>query len=164
MKLYEITEQYMQLLDFAEDPDIDPQVLADTMESIEGEFEDKADGYAKVLLALDADAEAIKSEIDRLQGRKKALENNSKRIKENLQRAMILCDKRKFKTTLFSFNIQKNAPSVVIDETDIFKIPQEYIVFKDPEVNKTAIRDALKAGVDLEGIAHLQQGESLRIR
>ena len=164
MKLYEITEQYMQLLEFAEDPDVDPDVLADTMESIEGEFEDKADGYAKVIAQLEADAEAVKKEIDRLQGRKKAVEGNVKRIKENLQNAMILCDKKKFKTELFSFNIQKNAPSVVIDETDIFKIPQEYIVFKDPEVNKTAIRDALKAGVDLEGIAHLQQGESLRIR
>ena len=104
MKLYEITSQYLQLLELAEDPDMDPEILTDTMEAIQGDFEEKADGYAKVISNLTAEAEAVKKEIDRLQARKKAREGSAKRIKENLQRAMIDTDHKKFKTTLFSFS------------------------------------------------------------
>ena len=44
--LYELTTQLQALLEMAEDPEIDAQVIADTMEGIEGELEVKADGYA----------------------------------------------------------------------------------------------------------------------
>lgn len=164
MKLYEITSQYLQLLELAEDPDMDPEILTDTMEAIQGDFEEKADGYAKVISNITAEAEAVKKEIDRLQARKKALEGSAKRIKENLQRAMIETDHKKFKTTLFSFSVQKNAPSVVIDADDIWKLPAEFIIIPDPVADKTALKEALKSGKEYPGIAHLEQSESLRIR
>ncbi|MBE5996576.1 MAG: siphovirus Gp157 family protein [Lachnospiraceae bacterium] len=164
MKLYEITDQYLQLLELAEDPEVDPEVLADTMEALDGDFEEKADGYAKVIAQINADADAIKKETDRLTARRKALENSAKRIKDTLQMAMIACDKRKFKTTLFSFGIQKNPASVVMETDNVFEIPAEYLVMQDPTIDKNAIKDALKNGVDLTGIAHFEQGESLRIR
>jgi hypothetical protein len=37
-------------------------------------------------------------------------------------------------------------------------------VQQDPTIDKKKIKEDLKAGVDLEGIAHLEQTESLRIR
>ena len=49
MTLYELTNDYAELLLMAEDPDTDPQAFADTLEGIEGAIEDKADGYAKVI-------------------------------------------------------------------------------------------------------------------
>ena len=45
--IYELTEDYMNLLAMAEDPDIDEQAFMDTLEGIEGALEDKADGYVK---------------------------------------------------------------------------------------------------------------------
>jgi len=164
MTLYELTDQFKQLLEIASDPEVDPEVIADTMEAIEGDFEEKADGYAMVIRQLNADAKAAKEEADRLTARKKALENSADRITKNLQAAMVAVDKKKFKTALFSFGIQKNPASVVMDTTDVFKIPQEFITIPDPVINKAAIKDALKAGENLEGIAHFEQGESLRIR
>jgi hypothetical protein len=77
---------------------------------------------------------------------------------------MELTGKTKFKTDLFSFGIQKNAPSVVIDAVDIRDIPEDYLKFKEPEVDKTAIKNAINAGVDFEGLAHLEVSQSLRIR
>ena len=164
MTLYEITGMYETLLQMAEDPDVDPEVLKDTMEGIEGEFDDKADGYAKVIAQLKAEAEVIKKEADRLTARKRALEANAERIKATLEAAMIAADRRKFKTALFSFGIQKNPPKVVMDTDDIMAIPPEYIILPEPVADLTAIKDALKQGIELEGIAHLEQGESLRIR
>lgn len=162
--LYELTNDYLQILSMLEDSDLDSQTLADTMEGIEGEFEVKAENYAKVMKNLEGDILAIKTEIDRLTSKKKALENNIKNMKSTLQTAMETTGKTKFKTELFSFNIQKNAPSVVIDEQYIENIPDKYLKYKDPEIDKIAIKEALQKGKNLDGIAHLEQGTSLRIK
>lgn len=164
MTLYELTEQYMQLLAMAEDADTDPDVLADTMEGLTGELEEKADGYAKVIKSLQADAETIKAEEKRLHDRRTAIENNVDRLMQSLENAMRACNKPKFKTELFSFNIQKNPASVVMDEACIENIPAEYLVFQDPKIDRKKIKEDLQAGKDLDGIAHLEQSEKLRIR
>ena len=162
--IYELTQDYLRLLEMAEDPELDPEVIADTFEGIEGELEIKAENYAKVMKNLEGDIAALKAEEERLAKKRKAIENNIKRMKATLQEAMELTGKTKFKTELFSFGIQKNAPSVVIDAADIRDIPEDYLKFKEPEVDKTAIKNAINAGVNFEGLAHLEVSQSLRIR
>lgn len=163
MTIYELTDEYRQLLEMAEDPDVDPQTLADTMESIEAEIEDKADGYARVMKSMEADEEALAKEIKRLQERKSHLETTRKNMKERLKQAMEATGKTKFKTELFSFGIQNNAPSVVIDVEDVFKIPDDFLKYKDPEPDKNLIKQAINNGQKLD-FAHLEQTQSLRIR
>ena len=164
MTLYDLTAEYQALLQMAEDPDTDPEVLTDTMEALEGEIEDKADGYAIVMKELEASEQKIKNEVDRLNARRLSISNNIRCMKLRLQTSMIETGKTKFKTDLFSFGIQKNPPAVVIDEQYIENIPEKYLVQQDPVIDKKKIKEDLKAGVDLEGIAHLAQTESLRIR
>lgn len=164
MTLYEITGQYLELLNMAEDEDVDAETLATTMEMIEDDFEDKADGYAKIMKELEYGAKNLAEEIKRLQARKKSLEGKRDRMETCLQSAMTACGKPKFKTELFSYSIKKNPPSLVMDVTDLDEIPPYYLVQKDPEINKAAIKEALKNGEDVGGIAHLSQGESLLIR
>lgn len=159
--LYELTSEYLQLLEMAEDPDVDLQTIADTMEAIGGEIEDKADGYARVMKQIEANAAGIKAEIDRLTARKTSMENNVKRMKETLQAAMEATGKKKFKTALFSFGIQKNPASLKIDDPDA--VPENFLIPQPPKVDSAAIKDALKAGA-MYNFAHLEQGESLRIR
>lgn len=164
MTLYDLTAEYQALLQMAEDPDTDPEVLTDTMEALEGEIEEKADGYAIVMKELEATEQKIKTEVDRLNARRLSISNNIRCMKLRLQTSMIETGKTKFKTDLFSFGIQKNPPAVVIDEQYIENIPEKYLVQQDPVIDKKKIKEDLKAGVDLEGIAHLAQTESLRIR
>ena len=162
--IYEITQDYLKLMELASDPEIDPEIIADTFEGIDGELEIKAENYAKIMKNLEGDIAALKAEEERLAKKRKAIENNIKRMKAALQEAMELTGKTKFKTELFSFGIQKNAPSVVIDTADIRDIPEEYLKYKEPDVDKTAIKNAINAGVDFEGLAHLEVSQSLRIR
>lgn len=162
--IYELTDDFLRIQDMMEDPELDPQTLADTFEAVDGELELKAESYAKVMKNLEGDLAGIKAEIDRLTAKKRAIENNIKNMKATLQSVMEVTGKTKFKTELFSFGIQKNAPSVVIDEQYIENIPEEYLKFREPEINKIAIKDAINNGVDLSGIAHLEQSQSLRIR
>ena len=164
MTLYKLTEDYMNLLALAEDPDIDEQAFMDTLDGIGGAIEDKAENYAKVMRQLEADAAACDAESKRLKNKSKTIENNIRRMKQALQYAMVATGKTKFKTQLFSFYIQKNSASVVMDEQYIENIPERFLVRKDPEINRKAIRDAINAGEDLEGLAHLSETYSLRIR
>lgn len=162
--IYEITNDYLQIMAMLEDSDLDPQTLADTMEGIEGEFEIKAENYAKVMKNLEGDILAIKTEIDRLTAKKKALENNIKNMKSTLQTAMETTGKTKFKTELFSFSVRNNAPKVVMDEEYLENVPERFLKYSDPTINRSAIKEAIQNGEDLEGLAHLEQSTSLSIR
>ena len=157
--LYELTGQMELLKEMLEDPDADPQAVEDTMESIDFEIEDKAEGYAKIIRYLTGEAEMIGTEVERLSNRKKALLNNADRLKRALEASMIQLDKRKFKTTLFSFNIQKNPATVEI----VGKVPKKFLIEQEPKVDKKAIIDHVKAHGDTK-YAKLSQSESLRIR
>ena len=158
--LYELTGQYRELLELAESEELDKQLIADTLEGFDGEIEIKADGYAKVIRELEGKADLLKNEIERLSKRKSAIENNIKSMKEALQNAMFITGKTKFKTDLFSFNIQKNPPRLVIDRPE--EIPKEYLIPQEPKIDTSAIKEALKRQ-ELP-FAHLEQSESLRIR
>lgn len=162
--LYELTDEYLRFLD---EVDADDEAFIDTLESIEGEIEDKADNYAKLIKEFEAEAEKFDKESKRLADKRDAIKNKVSRMKRSLEQAMIVTGKTKFKTELFSFGIQKNTPSVVLsfddkDTAEIDKLPDRFVKVTKT-VNKTAIKDAINAGEDI-GFAHLEQSESIRIR
>lgn len=159
--LYELTEEWQQLIAMMDDPELDPQVLQDTMEALEGELEDKVDGYGKVIREVEAQKAALKAEIDRLTARSRAIDKNLDRLKEAVKQAMIATDKPKIKTALFTFSVAKKPASVVVDK-ELNEIPAFYQKVSYA-VDKTKIKDALKAGEQLD-FAHLEQGEALRIK
>ena len=157
--LYELKGQYLELLSMMEEG-ADEETIKDTLEGIEGEIEVKADNYARIIRQLESDANGLKTEIERMTDRKRALENHVSYLKNNLQDAMILTGKEKFKTELFSFGIQNNVPSVVID--DPTSIPAEFLIPQEPKVDKKSIKEFLK---DNEANwCHLEQSRGLRIR
>ena len=163
--LYELTGQMQALLALMEDPDTDPQIIEDSLEAVSGEIEYKADCYARVMAELEAQKAAVKAEKDRLATRESSLGKNIDRMKESLKTSMIATGKTKFKTELFSFSVQKNPPKVVIDDPD--RIPEGFLIPQPPKVDTASIKESLKsvdAGPMWEGICHLEQGESLRIR
>lgn len=161
MTMYELTGQWLELMAMAEDEEIDPEILADTIEQVEGDLEAKAENYAKVLRMLDGEAKAIDEEAKRLTARAKTIKGNMDRLKRSLEGMMIATGKRKFKTKLFSFGIQKNPARLVLDDAEA--IPAEYWVPQEPKLDNAAVKAAIEKGIEISG-AHLEQGESLRIR
>ena len=159
--LYELTGDYMQVAGMIDDPDVDAQTIADTLEAIGGEIEDKAENYAKVIANATAERDGLANEIDRLTRRKRAIDENTKRMKEVLQQAMQITGKTKFKTPLFSFGIQKNPASVQIDEGAT--IPDKYLIAQEPKIDRKGMIADLKEGIEIKGCT-LTQSESLRIR
>ncbi|MED3623235.1 siphovirus Gp157 family protein [Neobacillus thermocopriae] len=158
MNLYELSSAYQQIQVLIEDGQ---DGLEDTLAALNDAIEIKADGYAKVMKNLEAQAKAIKAEEERLAERRKSLENNIKKLKESLKQAMLNAGMKRIKTELFSFTIQKNPPSVeVLNEK---AIPVNYFVPQDPKLDKKSILADLKNGIEVPGV-ELKQSEGLRIR
>lgn len=160
--LYEITGDYLRLLEMLEEEEnIDQQAFKDTLEGIEGEFEIKADGYARVLKELAAESGKYDAEIQRMTARRDSLNNRSKMLKQHLYESMKATGKTKFKTDLFSFGIQKNGGLQPMEIVPEMEIPDEYCR-KEPD--NTKIREALKNGAELPFAVLKERGEHLSIR
>ena len=162
-KLYEIKNELNELLLMADEQGLSIDDIKDTMDGIEFEFEEKADSTAKMIKTLIADADSVKAEKDRLAKRETALRNSANNLKKYLETMMLEVKKKKFKTTLFSFNIQKNPKTVEVEAEEL--LPKKYLIKQPDKVNRKQLLDDLKAGVLEENEnMRLVQTESLRIR
>lgn len=159
--LHEITGQYLELYEMMESADeLEMKIIADTLDGMDGELEEKADGYAKIMAELDAEAVKFEKEADRLAARAEQLHNRSKILKDRLKAAMILCDRRKFKTDFYSFAICKNGGVAPMD-VDEAAVTEDYMK-QIPDTTK--IREALNAGEILPFAELKDRGEHLRIK
>lgn len=165
--LYELTNEYKNVYEQMDDPEVDEESFFGMLGLINEDIHEKAENYAKVIENAEGDVEIYKKEIDRLTEKKRTAENNIKRMKAALQYAMEVTGEKKFSTSLFSFNIQKNPASCELDTEDLNMIPEKYHIKQADKIDKKQLiadlKDEAKAK-DLEGIAHLVQNETLRIR
>lgn len=162
--MYELTADYMTVLDMAQDPEIDPQAITDTLEAIGGEIEIKAENTAKVMKELEAEAAKIKAEEQRLNARRKTIENNIEYIKTRLYDAMKLTGKTKFKTALFSFSIAKNGGKIpVVVDVDCSELPDDFVIISE-KPNLEAIREYIEKHGTCAYAHYGECGESLRIK
>lgn len=157
MNLYELSVAFQEV----QNMDLDPEVMQDTLDSIEDAIENKAENIAKLIRNLESDVSAYKEEEDRLKTKRQATENKVKWLKTYLEDNMKLTGKTKFKSGMFNFSIQKNPASVNILDERI--IPEEFLIPQLPKIDKTSLKEILKRGIEVPG-AELKQTEGLRIR
>lgn len=160
--LYDLQGKYASLLELAEDGTTDPEVLADTMDSIVDAINDKAEGYAQVIRQIKADIEANKKERDRFEARIKSYQSNLSTISQRLVEVMNETNQHKIKTPLFTISVAKNGGKqpLSIDqdnlEADVFKVKRE------PDTDE--IRKRLEAGEKVLGAELKPRGEHLLIK
>ena len=168
MRLYEITGELLALQELLENPLDDEDVLKDTLDAVQGEYEFKLESYCKVIKNLEADIVGIKAEVDRLSGKRKVLENNIDRLKKAMFESMKATNTPKVKGQLFTVAIQKNGGVIPInydknDKNITANLPDHLVnIVKTP--NLEAIRELLEAGKVVDGFTLGERGESLRIK
>lgn len=161
LKLYEISDSYLAALEgLAELEDLPEEVIADTLEALQGEFEDKALNVARYVRNLEAEAAAIEEAKRRMDARAKAASRQAGRLKGYLKRELERTG-LKIQAPDLALRTQNNPPSVVVD--DASRIPA---AFKQTEtvtrILKTELGKALKAGERVAG-AHLERSKRLVI-
>lgn len=160
--LYDLTDKLTSLQRLAESGNVDQQAIADTMEMIEGDFDDKAVGYVKVYKSIEADVKEIDVEIKRLQERRSSFKNNANTIKQRLVQAMVETGHEHIKTPLFTI-YAIHTQSVVAPE-DPNQLPPKFIKTTTTlAVNKADLKKALQAGREVPN-ARLVENVSLGVR
>lgn len=159
MKLYELTDNYMQLIELADQ--LDEETFRNTLESIQDSIEDKVENTAKVIKSIEADVLAIKEEEKRLKERRQALETKIDNIKDYLKEQLEKAGIDKVKRATFTVSIQNNPPKAeIVDEKSL---PLEFMIPQPAKVDKRAILEKLKNGEHVPGAALVQE-RGLRIK
>lgn len=160
MKLYELTGNYLNLMELVDNEGVPQEVLQESLQEVKEGIETKSENIAKLIKNIDSDIQGLKVEEKRLKEKRQSLENKQACLKQYLEESLKAVDIKKVKTPLFTIAIQKNAPSVIVESEE--SIPECYYITRK-ELSRTAILDALKEGKEVAG-AKLEQKESLRIR
>lgn len=167
MNLYELTSKYQALLDYAQSVDMtdedQAETFRETIESLDGAIEEKAEGYSIVIKELEVTEKKLAEEIKRLQARKKSVSNNIERMKNTLQQELEKIDKRKVTTDKFTVYIRNNPPSLIVEDEK--EIPEAYWEPRAPKLNTKQLKEDLLADdyPDFKG-ARIEQGRSLIIQ
>lgn len=141
----------------------------DTLDGIEGEFDIKAENIACFIKQIEGDLELIKKQKAAFERRRKAKENQLERMKDYLLECMNKTKRSKIDMPKAKITVKNNAESAKFDsEKDFIKMCMskgfdDYLRYKDPEINKTAVKFALKSGQIIPG-ARLGRTQSLIIK
>lgn len=160
--LYEIDAAILECVDMETGEIFDPEKL----DALQMERNQKLEGVALWVKDLKAEAAAVKEEADKLNARKKAIDNKVDSLKQWLLYAL---GGEKLKTprcNVYQTNSQKlNVPDEpgLISFLQTLNEPEKFLRFKEPELKKDDIKKALKDGYEIPG-ASLEETESIVIK
>lgn len=151
MTIYEIDQAILECIDLETGEIIDTEQL----DKLQMEREKKLENVACWIKDLKAEAEALKAEKQALAERQKVAENKAESLKKWLAYAL---QGEKFKTTKCAISFRKSEAVEVTDEglNNLMKEHDELLTYKAPEPNKTAIKQAIKDGLNVAGVQLVQ--------
>lgn len=167
MKLFDLAPAYAQAMEIVDQMTQDgctPDEIEEAMKivgQIEADLNTKTLNIASWIRNLDAEAKAIKEAEDAMAKRRKAANAKADRLRSYLLYGLKEAGVSKVQFPHFVVSIKQNPESVKIAEG--VKLPEEFLRYVDPEPNKAAIKEALKAGREVPGCL-LERGEKLEIK
>lgn len=153
MTLYEINQAILDCIDQESGEIID----ADMLNALEMEKHDKIENVACWIKELKAEAEALKAEKMAFAERQRVAENKMESLKNWLAYAL---NGQAFKATRASVSFRTTDK---VEIADIYKLDENFLRYKEPEADKTAIKEAIKAGQTVAG-AELVKSTSVIIK
>lgn len=160
--LYDITLQYREMLEkmldtASEDGEVDEQVMYELAQA-QDTLEVKAENCAAMYLEIDSEVERIKKFEGKIKTRRERLQNRRDRLKEYIDRNLTAAQIERIEGAFVNISYRKSEKVEIDNEAEI---PEEYWrVTKEPD--KTAIKQALKAGISMG--AHLEPTKSIQIK
>lgn len=197
MKLYELTESFAELFsqfedinEYEPDTDADGQPIDgngdiiedvdaykekmltawfDTLEGIEGEFDEKAESIAVYIKQLKAEAKMLKAEKAAIAKRQSQKEKQAESLKTYLFKSMQALGRQKIDMPRAVMSLKKNAPSLVVDdEISFVEWAEEHnldhlLKYSMPEVKKNDVKALCKKGEEIPFV-HIEAKQSLSIK
>lgn len=164
MKLYEIKDLYYKFYDMLENGEIEEDAIADTLESLDGEFDDKADNIACLIKALKAESDAIKQEEKALKERRESKERKAESLKDYLSGTMLKLGKSKVETPRNVLSFRKSTSLEITNEGWFMeKYPDLVKTEIKKSIPKKEVTDLIKTGKEFVGV-QLVEKQNLQIK
>lgn len=150
MKLFEIDEKIASCITLPSGTIVDTEtgevIDVEALNALEMEREKKIENIACWYKNLLSDAEALKAQKNIFAERERVAKNKAESLKKFLSEYL---QGNKFETEKVALSFRK---SEAVEFTGkISEVPEEYLKYKEPEIDKAAIKKALKAGEQITG-------------
>lgn len=153
MNLYQIEQEILDCVDLETGEIID----LDRIEELEMARDQKVENICLWIKNLNAEVEALKAEKKSFEERQKKAENKAESLKRYMTSYL---GGRSFSTSKVAVSFRKSEKVEIAEGT---LLPDEYLRFKEPEVNKTELKKALKNGVEVFGCC-LVESQNIQIK
>lgn len=196
MKLYELTETFANLFgqfedinDYEPDTNADGQPIDgngdiiedvdaykekmltawfDTLEGIEGEFDEKAESIAVYIKQLKAEANILKFEKSAIAKRQSQKEREVEKLAAYLLNAMKAIGRSKVDMPHAVVSIRNNAPSLVVDDEIKFvnwaqENNENLLKYEMPSIKKNDVKALCKKGEEIPFV-HMESKQSLSVK
>ena len=159
MTLYELTDS-MRNFELEIDEETGEIVNADELDELEMERTEKLKNCVRYYKNVKAEADALKAEKAKLANRQKSAEKRAEWIKDYIAMNLngepfapeddptIKCGWRKSET---------------VECENVFDVPEEFLTYKEPVLDKTKVRKAINAGETVSG-CRLVEKQNLQIK
>ena len=146
----------------AQDPQIDEQTLADTVEGLT-DLHEILTAIIRAALTDQALATGLKGRIAEMQGRLDRLEDRAAKRRQIAKDVMVELDLKKLAAPDFTASIRPGMPALmVIDEA---AVPSVYWEPREPRLNRQGLAADLKQGAESRGsLSNPEPGLSVRTR
>lgn len=163
MKLFDIDERLAACVKLDESRVVDTEsgeiIDLEAIAALGMERDKKIENLGCWYKNLLAEAEALKAQKNAFAEREKAKKAKAESLKDFLSRYL---NGKKFESAKVAMSFRKSE-AVEFDAKCIGDVPEEFLKFKDPELDKVAVKKAIKAGETVPG-CELVARQNLQIK
>lgn len=153
MNLYEIDSAILECVDIETGEVFD----ADRFEELSMTRDAKVENICLWIKNLKAEAEALKAEKDAFAQRQKAAENKMESLKRYISGYL---EGTAFESAKVKVSFRKSESLEISEDA---AIPEQYLKYKAPDVDKVELKKAVKAGLLLEGVS-IVESQNIQIK
>ena len=134
----------------AQDPQIDEQTLADTLEGLT-DVHEILQAIIRAALADEAMARGLKCRLSDMQGRLDRLQERAAKRRQIARDVMVELDLKKLNAPDFTAALRDGIPSLMVIDED--EVPSIYWQPGEPRLRRQDLADELKQGAEVPGVA-----------
>jgi Siphovirus Gp157 len=134
----------------AQDPQIDEQTLADTVEGLT-DLHEIVTAIIRAALSDEALARGLKCRISDMQSRLDRLEDRAAKRRQIARDAMVELDLKKLNAPDFTASIREGTPSLMVIDEDA--VPKIYWEPSEPRLRRQVLASDLNQGAEIAGVA-----------
>jgi hypothetical protein len=133
----------------AQDPQIDEQTLADTVEGLT-DLHEIVQAVIRAALADEALTRGLKCRISDMQGRLDRLEDRASKRRQIARDVMVELDLKKLNAPDFTASIREGTPALTVLDEDA--VPSIYWQPSEPRLKRQELAYELKQGAEIAGV------------